>query len=137
MEFSRQEYWSGKPFPSSGNLSDSGIEPGSPALQADSSLSEPPRKPESVIITHNSPAILSLPSCSHPTLIGHHRVPGWAPCATPQPPTSHVLYLTVYICQCYFLNSSYPLLLLLWHNSVLCTCMSTASLQTGSSVLFF
>ena len=33
--FSRQEYWSGLPCPSPGNLSDSGIEPRSPALQAD------------------------------------------------------------------------------------------------------
>ena len=33
MEFSRQEYWSGYPFPSLGNLPDSGIKPGSPALQ--------------------------------------------------------------------------------------------------------
>ena len=39
MEFSRQEYWSGEPFPSPGHLSDSGIEPRSPALQ-----SEPPGK---------------------------------------------------------------------------------------------
>ena len=36
MGFSRQEYWSGLPFPSPGDLSDPGIEPGSPALQADS-----------------------------------------------------------------------------------------------------
>ena len=36
MEFSRQEYWSGLPFPSPGDLPDPGIEPGSPALQADS-----------------------------------------------------------------------------------------------------
>ena len=35
LEFSRQEYWSGLPFPSPGNLLDSGIEPGNPALQAD------------------------------------------------------------------------------------------------------
>ena len=35
MGFSRQEYWSGLPFPSSGNLPDPGIEPMSPALQAD------------------------------------------------------------------------------------------------------
>ena len=35
MEFSRQEYWSGWPFPSPGDLPDPGIEPGSPALQAD------------------------------------------------------------------------------------------------------
>ena len=36
MEFSRQEYWSGLPFPFPGDLSDPGIKPGSPALQADS-----------------------------------------------------------------------------------------------------
>ena len=35
MEFSRQEYWSGLPFPSPGDLPDPGIEPGSPTLQAD------------------------------------------------------------------------------------------------------
>ena len=37
MEFSRQEYWSGLPFPSPGDLPDPGIEPGSPSLQADTS----------------------------------------------------------------------------------------------------
>ena len=36
MGFSRQEYWSGLPFPSPGDLPDPGIEPRSPALQADS-----------------------------------------------------------------------------------------------------
>ena len=36
VEFSRQEYWSGLPFPTSGNLPDPGIEPGSPVLQMDS-----------------------------------------------------------------------------------------------------
>ena len=44
MEFSRQEYWSGFPSPSPGDLPDPGIEPGSPTLQADSLLSEPPGK---------------------------------------------------------------------------------------------
>ena len=38
MEFSRQEYWSGLPFPSLGDLPNPGIEPGSPALQADSTF---------------------------------------------------------------------------------------------------
>ena len=42
---SRQEYWSGQPFPSSEHLSNSGIKPRSPALQADSLPSEPPGKP--------------------------------------------------------------------------------------------
>ena len=36
MEFFRPEYWSGWPFPSPGDLPNPGIEPGSPALQADS-----------------------------------------------------------------------------------------------------
>ena len=45
MEFSRQEYWNGLPFPSPGDLPDLGIKPMSPALQADSLLSEPPEKP--------------------------------------------------------------------------------------------
>ena len=41
MGFSRQEYWSGLPLPSTRDLPDPGMEPGSPALQADSSPSEP------------------------------------------------------------------------------------------------
>ena len=43
--FSRQEYWNGLSFLSPGDLSDPGIKPESPALQADSLLSEPPGKP--------------------------------------------------------------------------------------------
>ena len=42
MEFSRQQYWSGLPFSSLGDSLDPKIEPRSPALQADSLLSEPP-----------------------------------------------------------------------------------------------
>ena len=42
--FSRQEYWSGSPFPSPGDLPNPGIEPGSPALQADALPSEPSGK---------------------------------------------------------------------------------------------
>ena len=44
MGSSRQEYWRGLPFPSPGNLPDPGIEPGSPALEADTLTSKPPRK---------------------------------------------------------------------------------------------
>ena len=43
--FSRQEYWSGLPFPSPGDLPDLGTEPKSPALQADSLPTELRRKP--------------------------------------------------------------------------------------------
>ena len=45
MELSRQEYWSGFPFPSPGDLPDPGVKPGSAALQGDSLLPEPPGKP--------------------------------------------------------------------------------------------
>ena len=51
MGVSRQEYWSGLPFPSLGDLPDPGVEPGSPILQADSLLSEPPE------------IVLSFPEC--------------------------------------------------------------------------
>jgi len=45
MGFFRQEYWSGLPFPSPGDLPDTGIEPRFPTLQADALTSEPPGKP--------------------------------------------------------------------------------------------
>ena len=44
MGFSRQEYWSGLPFLSPGDLPNPGTEPGSPALEADALTSEPPGK---------------------------------------------------------------------------------------------
>ena len=49
MELSRQEYWSGLPFPPPENLPDAGIESGSHALRADSLLSERPEKPHWVL----------------------------------------------------------------------------------------
>ena len=59
MGFSRQEYWSGLPFPTPGDLP-LGIKPGSPALQADSFRSEPPGKPLGGLFIQ-----LSKPQCSH------------------------------------------------------------------------
>ena len=52
MGFSRQEYWSGLPF-ASPNLPEPGIEPQSPALQVDSLLSNPPKKPMCVCANHS------------------------------------------------------------------------------------
>ena len=49
MGFSKQEYWSGLPFPSPGDLPNPGIELGSPVLQADALPSEPPEKERSSI----------------------------------------------------------------------------------------
>ena len=58
MGFSRQEYWSGLPFPPSEDLPDPGIEPRSLALQADSLPSEPPGK--SAILYYHSMIALHI-----------------------------------------------------------------------------
>ena len=50
LGFSRQEYWSGLPFPSPGNLPHPGIKPRSPTLQTDTLPSEPPGKPQESIL---------------------------------------------------------------------------------------
>ena len=71
-----RKYWSRLPFPPSGDLPNSGIEPGSTALQVDSSLSEPPGKPsvsgsgEKTTATKNILVRLCLKSfpLSHPLL---------------------------------------------------------------------
>ena len=79
MEFSRQEYWSGLPFPSPGDLPDPGIEPRSPALQADALLSEPPGKPHLTILllTKLHPLFIChqfhlKPHPGHYTAFSHH-----------------------------------------------------------------
>ena len=61
MKFSRSEYWSGYPIPSPADLPNPGIEPGSPALHADSLPTELPGKPD---FTHN---------CQLLNTIGRHR----------------------------------------------------------------
>ena len=66
MEFSRPEYWSGKPFPSPGDPPNPGIESRSPALQADSLPAEPQGKPswqrESQVTRRFCGLVVSLPS---------------------------------------------------------------------------
>ena len=71
MGFSRQEYWSGLPFPSPGDLPDPGIKPRSSALQADALPSEPPGKPKETIklsstvaVPFHIPAMLKSSHCS-------------------------------------------------------------------------
>ena len=53
MEVSRQDYWSGLPFPSPEDLPDPGIKPRSPTLQADALPSEPPGKSEEIWVLKN------------------------------------------------------------------------------------
>ena len=55
MGFSRQVYWSRFSFPSSGDLPNPGVEPRSPALQADALPSEPPGKPFKAIVVQYLP----------------------------------------------------------------------------------
>ena len=80
IEFPRQEYWNGLPFPSLSDLSDLGIETESPSLQADSLLSEPPGKPLIPHIYHLLSAICYVtsgrylaPPDVHPYLTNGHN----------------------------------------------------------------
>ena len=70
MGFSRQEYWSGLPLPSPGDLPNPGVKPGSPALQADALPSEPPGK------SHEDHEEHSPESCS---LYSKHDSKNWDP----------------------------------------------------------
>ena len=73
----------------------------------------------------------------HSISLGHHRVPGWASCIIQKHLTSYLFTHGVYICQCYFLYLSHSFLPHCAHKSVLCICISTPSLQIGSSTPFF
>ena len=88
MEISRQEYWSGLPFPSPGDLPDPGIEPRSPTLQADALPSEPPGKPIQGVLSLKQHylgnifglwqvfiSFIWLPSVSFLLFINHTNVP--------------------------------------------------------------
>ena len=74
VKFSRQEYWSRLPFPSPGDFLNLGIEPGSPALQADSVPSEPRGKLKRVYLSVQETWVWSLiqedPTCCGANL--HH-----------------------------------------------------------------
>ena len=77
--FSRQEYWSGLPFPSPGDPLNLGIKPWSPALQADALTSEPPGKPRKRIqyssVAQSYPTLCDPMNCSTPGLPVHHQLP--------------------------------------------------------------
>ena len=69
MGFSRQEYWSGLPFPFPGDLPDPGIEHRSPAFQADALTSEPSGKPylsEVSEVAQSCPTLCDPRDCSLP-----------------------------------------------------------------------
>ena len=62
MEFPKQEYWTGQPFPAPGDLPNLRIEPRSPALHVDSLLSEPAAKPH-LYNTHTHTYMSESPCC--------------------------------------------------------------------------
>ena len=67
MGFSRQQSWSGLPFPSPGDLPNPGIEPGSPALQTNALLSAPPGK--SVLVNSVDLFLLKLANETHKSIL--------------------------------------------------------------------
>ena len=78
MGFSRQEYWSGLPFPFPGDLPNPGIEPGSAALQTDALPSEPPGKPKRRCLDQGLLSMASsqiVPESNHPLVKWHSPVP--------------------------------------------------------------
>ena len=66
VEFCRQEYWSGWPFPSPGDLPNPEIEPRSPTLKVDSLPSEPPGKPILLLVTQLCLTLCDPMDCSPP-----------------------------------------------------------------------
>ena len=78
MEFSRQEYWSGLPFPSPRALPDPGIEPRSPVLQVDALLSELLGKPQCRVLWFQS-LVQENPICCAATKPMCHNY--WSLCA--------------------------------------------------------
>ena len=68
MEFPRQEYWSGLPFPSTGDHPNTGIKPRSPALQADSLPLAPPGKPQTGMYMGNRDTYTTHTHTQNPVL---------------------------------------------------------------------
>ena len=81
MGFSRQECWSGLPFPPPGDLPAPGIEPTSPALQEDSLPSEPPGKPNNWVVSNSLGCAFQYLSQPNPFLLraSESHLCGWNP----------------------------------------------------------
>ena len=87
MGFPRQEYWSGLPFPAPGDLPDPGIEPGSPAVQADSL----PTATREALTPKNLPGLVQFSSVQFSrsvvsdSLRPHESQHARPPCPSPTP----------------------------------------------------
>ena len=118
MVFSRQEYWSGLPFPSLENLPNPGMEPRSPALQADSWLFEAPGKPNHYIYTY-VPSRVSLP----PT---HYMLYSSFPLAI------YFTHGSIYVSTTLLISPTFSFFLRV-HKSILYVCISIPTLKVGFS----
>ena len=128
MEFSRQEYSSGSPFPSPGNLPHPGIEPRSPALQADSFFfynlffywriialqNFVVFCQASTWISHRYtyiPYLLNLPPIPSPShLLGWYRAPVWVSWDMQQIPGGHLFHIWWCKLPCFSFHTSHPIL---------------------------
>ena len=84
------------------------------------------------------PSLLRFPPTSHPSPLGHHRAPNWAPCAICQLPTSRLFYTW----SCVYVSAAlsiHPIISsrLCVHMSALYVCVCLSSLQMGSSLPVF
>ena len=132
MGFSRQEYCSGLPFPSLGDLPNPRIKPGSPALQADALTSEPPGKPDSTKTCCLRKSLISTAGWSNAQL-SLKRVKNFKYFLK-----KHIysLHLCLYFCvankfiSIIFLDSSYKRYLSFWFPSL---CLRVSRYSTGSA----
>ena len=85
MAFHRQKYWSGLPSPTPGDLPKPGIEPGSPALQADAFPSEPPGKPLARYLDRGRRARRKARPAGHRPAFDHHHHRRRVPARGPRP----------------------------------------------------
>ena len=141
MRFPRQEYWSGLPFPSPGNLPNPGIKPASPAMAGGLFTTEPPGKPSEILnevkwytfffyyftilhwFCHTSRRIrhgcTRVPHPESPSLLPPHTIPLGRLSAPALSTLSHALnldwqsvsHMIIYMFQCYSFKSSHPCLL--------------------------
>ena len=136
MEFSRQEYWGGLPFPSPGDLPNPGIEPGSPELQQ---ILYHVSHQASIDLVTDFISRLNFASFS---LMGNSHRSGWSRCFYWVSPG---LKLTYWRAECWTLQSSMGILGVLWtYSSTWCivgdpdiVCLFLSFLPSSSSFFFF
>ena len=106
MEFSRQEYWSGLPLSSLEDLSNLGIESGSPALQVDSLPSEPPGKPTCIPTVTKLVYVTRFPHISYRSEIQMSWSKPTGPCIVQELPLPPQMWCPCFFCFCLLSNSS-------------------------------